>query len=282
MMNKAIIPIAGAGTRLRPATVAVPKALFPLPAGADSMASVLHFICAEAAGAGVREALIVTSPAQQPLVQKYMSAAGAGALPLLPRISYTLQPTAAGFGEAVARGRSFVGRDDFLLFLGDHVYLAADDRFCCAEQVARAHRQMHGAAMIGVQAVGADELARVGICRGEPLAENVYRCADFVEKPSPAEAAARLATPGMQAGTYLAHCGIYAFTEEIFDCLDELASDRRARREEVQLADAQAMLLRRHADGYFLRRIEGTAYDTGTVGNYVKAVAAFAEKNINR
>jgi len=293
MIAKALIPIAGTGSRLAPITSAVPKAMLPLPAGPEAMLPVLHWICAEAAAAGANEVLLIASPWQQALVAAYLDSAGkSGGPPLPERIEIAIQETPAGFGDAVARGRDFVGGEDFMLLLGDHVYIPAGPaRAACAAQVAMAHENVRGAATIGVQAVGADELSRVGVPAGEPVGDRLYRCTRFVEKPDPAAAARRLVTPGLPAGQFLAHCGIYIFTSEIFDCLAALAGNpptcRRqagaARRgAELQLADAQGVLLDRHGRDYYLYRIHGRAYDTGTVGNYVKAVAAFAEKHLKQ
>jgi UTP--glucose-1-phosphate uridylyltransferase len=179
-------------------------------------------------------------------------------------------------------GRDFVGDDDFLLFLGDHIYLSDAPSVSCAAQITQAHEHMRGAAMVGVQPVGTDEIARVGVCKGEPLDSGVYRCIDFAEKPDASRADQDLRTPGIEDGRYLAHCGIYAFRPDIFDCLREVATSGSPTGDEVQLADAQSLLLQRHPGDYFLRRIDGTAYDTGTVDSYVKAVAAFAEKYLRR
>jgi UTP-glucose-1-phosphate uridylyltransferase len=123
--------------------------------------------------------------------------------------------------------------------------------------------------MVGVQPVEADELSRVGTCRGESVGSGVYRCTDFVEKPDPATAQARLTTPDLPAGRFLAHCGIYAFSPAIFEHLAARPSGG-----ERELAHAQSLLLRANPGRYFLRWIDGTAYDTGTPANLAKAFAA--------
>ena len=91
-------------------------------------------------------------------------------------------------------------------------------------------------------------------------------------------ARARLVTPGLAAGRYLAHCGIYLFRRAIFDCLKELERSLAGTGGEVALADAQSLLLRRHPREYFLVRIAGRALDTGTPGGYAATVAAMARK----
>lgn len=278
MIRKALIPIAGEGRRLHPLTKAVPKAMLPLPSRDGRLLPVVHLICAEAAAGGVEQALLIVSPSQEKVVRVYFEAARSSGSPELPaEIEILVQPLPAGFGEAVSRGRSFVGDEPFLLLLGDHVYAPAPGGRTCVEQVTEAFDRFGGTAMVGMQAVGADELPRVGVARGEPIEDRLYRCTDIVEKPDPSAAAQRLATPGLEEGQFLAHCGIYVFAPQIFESLSALTARPRPGGEEIELTDAQAMLLERRPDDYLLYRIDGRAYDTGTVSNYIRAFAAFAD-----
>ena len=281
MVTKAVIPIAGSGTRMAPVTRVVPKAMLALPAGTSAMLPVLHWILAEAAAAGAKEALLICSPGQVDTVQRFLDVGLDPGLPALPgNIHIELQEAPAGFGNAVAAGRDFVGAEAFLLLLGDHVYIPVQGAEACATQVIRAHQDSGGVATIGVQPVGADQIGQVGVPKGQPLGGGLYRCDDFVEKPDLATADSRLHTPGLVDGQFLGHCGIYVFTPEIFDCLGELAPEAARESRELSLADAQSLLLAGHPERYFLYQIKGRAYDTGTPANYVKAVAAFAERNL--
>ena len=288
MITKAVVPVAGKGSRLHPLTSAVPKALFPLVDSAGRCRPVIHWICAEAKAAGVDELAVVVSPAQEGLIEQYFNAA-ANTEPALPRvIELLIQKEPLGFGDALARARRFVGKDNFLLMLGDHVYRQARSAPPCAAQVIDAFDKnaLAGAlqtgpvAMVGMQPVPARELERVGVARGVPMEKGIYRCADFVEKPTPALAKRRLSTPGLEKGHYLAHCGLYVFRPEIFACLSEIAAvmPLRGRSGEIALADAQSLLLARHPDDYLLCRIRGNAYDTGTPENYAQTAAAFSGK----
>ena len=96
--------------------------------------------------------------------------------------------------------------------------------------------------MIGVQTVPAEQLPLVGAMAGEKLEGRVYRCREFIEKPQTPQEFARLKTPGIPEGQYLAHCGIYIFSPEIFDCLSWLAAGDRPAGQELPLSDAQAIL----------------------------------------
>jgi len=274
MVTKAVIPVAGLGTRLRPITCACPKALLPLVDSAGRARSVFHHVLTEAAAAGAAEAAVVISPGQRELIERYLAGVPAGdPLPLPAHIRYLVQPEPAGFGDAVLRAAGFVGENDFLVLLGDHVHLAEPGRGACAAQVAEAFAAHTAEAMVGMQPVAAAELPRVGVGRGEPLRGNVYRCTAIVEKPTEAQARAELVTPGLPEGTYLAHCGIYAFSPRIFACLSELRSRVEAGGE-LQLTDAQQMLLAERPEGCYLVRIAGSAHDTGTPEGYAATFAA--------
>lgn len=283
MIRKALIPIAGLGTRLRPFTLGAPKAMLPLVHPGWGVRPVVDYIVTEAVSAGAAQVALIVSPGQREMIETYFAGlASAGGSVLPDRIEYVLQPTPRGFGDAVARGADFVGDEPFMLLLGDHVYLAGKGAPPSAAQVASAFAERGGAAMIGMQPVGQEELPKVGAARGEPLGGNVYRCTGFIEKPSAAQARKRLVTPHLPRGKFLAHCGIYVFAPEIFACLAELARAGRRTGGEIQLADAQSMLLRRHRDDYYLYRIAGRAYDTGTPEGYAKTFAAFARRKDGR
>jgi len=275
-VQTALIPIAGKGTRLAPLTRAVPKALFPLVDAGGRLRAVIHVIVAEALSAGAERVGIVTSPGQEELLRRYFAAADeAEGADLSGRISYILQPAPAGFGDAVARGADFAGRGPLMVLLGDHVYVPQPGRGSCAAQVAAEFDRRGGAAMVAMQDVGAEELSRVGTARGEPIGEGVYRCTDFVEKPDPATAARRLVTPDLPEGRYLAHAGIFVVAEEVFEHLATLSARLAGTGREIQFADALGMLLERHPEDYYLCRIRGRAYDTGTPDCYAAAQAAF-------
>lgn len=280
MIKKALIPIAGLGTRMGPLARAVPKAMFPLVDAAGRVRPVLQFIIDEARSAGVDQIGLIVSPAQLEIIRKYFTAArkdpstAEGA----DMVEFINQPAPMGFGEAVVRGANFIGDEPFMLLLGDHVYRSACAGRSCAVQVAAAHAQNPTAvATVGMQTVGADELAKVGVASGRLIGPRLYRCSNFEEKPTVEVASALLRTDGIEAGQYLAHCGIYAFGPEVFGCLSRLALDDRPMGQEIQLSDAQEMLLSQNPQEYYLYHIDGRAYDTGSPLGYLAAQQALRE-----
>ena len=271
VIEKAVIPVAGLGTRMGPLSAVVPKAMLPLVDRAGRVRPVVHHICAEAASAGVDRAAVIVSPNQAEMIQSYLVAARAAGDANLPsEIEIIVQPSPQGFGHAVSLASDFIAGEAMLLMLGDHIYTPAADQ-PCAKQVVEAFARHCGAAMIGVQTVGPAELSRVGTARGEQVDGDVFRATDFIEKPGVEVARRRLVTPGLREDEFLGHCGLYCFSAEIFDCLDEAAS---AAKGELELAAAQSLLLRRHEQDYYLRRIRGQAYDAGNPAGYAAAFTA--------
>jgi UTP--glucose-1-phosphate uridylyltransferase len=278
MVSKAVIPIAGKGTRLMPVASVLPKALFPLVQG-DKVKAVLQVILDQVAQARISQIALVVSPGQAEVVSRYLAAAALdGKGGVQGTVTYIEQKVALGFGDAVLAARDFVGGEPFALLLGDHLHVASPGDPPCLAQVVDAFDRTGPAAMIGVQDVGPEELSYVGVTRGQHLAGAVYRCTDFVEKPDPDTARGRLRTEGLAPDRFLAHCGIYVFGPRIFECLLEEQAAKRTRGREVELAGAQSILLRRSPQEYLLCRINGRAYDMGTPAGYARTWQALARE----
>jgi len=272
-LHKALIPVAGRAKRMRPISRAVPKALLPLIDSTGRVRPIIHFIAAEAVRAGIRQVVLVVPPGEQQTFEEYFAAARNCGDIDVPSSLACIPAEPKGFGHAVRRAKKAIGAEPFLLMLGDHVRLAQPSYPAPAEQLATAYASHGGAAMVGVQTVSEEMLQFVGIARGEPLGRDLYRCTGFAEKPSPPWAQRALRTPGLSEGEYLAHAGIYIFTAEIFDCLDEVAASLPSEAE-LELADAQSLLLSRHPLDYYLYRLVGRTLDTGNPTGYARAIQA--------
>lgn len=273
-INIALIPVAGKGTRLAPISSIIPKGMLPLVGPSNDIFSVLHVIVKQVLQAGVERIGVIVSPGQQDMFRQYFAAVddheGENFSAI---IEYIIQPTPNGFGDAIFRGADFVGKESFILLLGDHIQIPDSGSRGCTEQVIEAFAAQDCAAMIGVQTVNARDLSKVGVCRGAREAENIYRCTHFIEKPCLSSALDCLVTEGLQAETFLAHCGIYAFSSEIFKCLKDIKTQQEDK--EIELADAQSLLLETYPEKYFLCKIRGRAYDVGTPAGYAEAQGAF-------
>jgi len=264
-----------------PITTVVPKAMFPLVDERNEIFSVLHVICQQAASAGIESIGIVVSLWQTAMIQGYFETVRQSHPSLLPiDIEYLVQASPKGFGEAVMKAADFIGDEPFMLLLGDHIYVEDSNKPSCPTQVAKAFDSVGGVAMIGMRPVSTHELSKVGVARGVQIQQDIYRCTDFVEKPDPVTAQQRLITEGLSKGTFLAHCGIYIFSPEVFDYLVAVSAMAQKAGKEVELAEAQAVLLKRYPEKYFLCKIAGRAYDIGTPAGYANAVAAFRTKGM--
>lgn len=274
-IKRAVIPVAGLGTRMGPITQSVPKCMFPLVDARRRLRPLLHHACMEASAAGIDNVAIVAGPRQTDLLHRYFNTASKDNVGELPvNIEFLSQPQPRGLGDALMQAEYYAAGEPLMMLLGDYAWRAGDQARCCAAQVADAFAERGGAAMVGMTVVGAEDLSRLGVARGRLLGDNVYACEDLIEKPSPAVAKQRLVSPDLQAGRYLAHGGIYVFTPAIFDCLRELSRGYRPGGEELQLTAAQQMLLKRRPGEYFLVRIEGRCIDCGSPAGYADAFAA--------
>ena len=278
-ITKAIIPIAGLGKRLRPFTYAAPKAMLPLVDSSGLAKTVLHSICQEAALAGIDSLALIVSPGQQESLESYFQAVRRVSPADLPgEITFITQPTPAGFGDAVLLGREFAASEPVLIMLGDHVHISPVSVGACVRQVIDAYESLDAQAVVGVKSVNFTEISAVGVVRGEKSTsadERIYLCGDFIEKPTLPQARARLVTPGIAEGNYLAHNGIYAMSAEIFSCLTAASDNVSNANGELEFAAGQLELLSRQPKGYFLCHVDGKSYDTGTPDAYAKAFAAF-------
>ncbi|GBD83655.1 UTP--glucose-1-phosphate uridylyltransferase [bacterium BMS3Abin02] len=221
----AVIPAAGRGTRLRPATRVVPKALVPI---VDRPA--IQYGVEEAARAGATEAIIVVDPGVGSLVHKHF--ADEGPLPGLEHMKITpvTQPVPLGLGHAVLTAREAVAGRTFFCMLADNI-----SRIDVLDQMAA---QFDGTSMVSLRHLTDDFLARYGvIVPGAWRSETVVEVRGAVEKPGVERAPSRLGLVGR-----------YIFTPEVFETLDGLAPGFGG---EIQLTDAIDALGRRgRCDGF--------------------------------
>jgi UTP--glucose-1-phosphate uridylyltransferase len=268
-VTKAVIPLAGKGTRLRPMTSVVPKALFPVVDPRRGVRAVLHVLLEEVCDAGIEDVCLVVSPEQDEAIREYLAAARPSYQTVLPsRICLVEQSEPEGFGHAVLQARAFVDGEPFVLLLGDHVHVTKSSGLSCIGQVLGAFERQGGKAMIGVHDVDERVIHTVGVATGTLVEQRTLRCTDFVEKPSRQVAEARLRSPELPRGRFFGHCGIYVFDATIFEYLDQERQSVGTCGKEIELAAAQLRLMHTFPDAYFLYWIDGRACDMGTPEGY--------------
>lgn len=291
-IRKAVIPAAGFGTRMLPATRSVRKELFPIVDVDGLVKPAIQIIVEEAVASGIEDIAIVVAPGGDAVFRAYFSdppqtlrkalegkPAVEDALDhvasLGRRIVYITQPVQDGYGDAVRCARDWAGDDPVLVMLGDHVYLSGESRRC-ARQLIEAFEQVQSPAS-GVIRKPPAELNRFGAISGERHAsdERLYHVHDIVEKPDVGYARQHLRIDGLPEDTYLCFFGLHAMTPDIFDILERMKTENRRERGEIQLTTGQAILARQRS--YYALEIAGDHYDIGVPDGYARTVQAFAE-----
>jgi UTP--glucose-1-phosphate uridylyltransferase len=291
-IRKAVVPIAGLGTRLFPASHACKKEFFPV-VGPDGIArALLQYQIIDLIAAGIEQICIVVRPGEERLVIDYFQGPGEAYVrrldkypglareaesmrAALDRISFAVQHEQQGYGHAVYQSAAFSAGDPVLLCLGDHLFRGGVES--CHLQLMRAYARCGGRSVSAVNRIGADELKGYGTIAGQrrPAHPALIDVSLIVEKPSVEVARARLHVDGLGADEWLGWFGMHALSPSIYDVLGELIAGDVRQRDEFQLTYAQE--LQRQREGYCALEItDGRRYDFGVPEDYVKSVAEFA------
>ncbi len=270
-IKKAIIPIAGKGTRFLPATKEIAKEIIPI-----INVPMIHYIVQEAVEAGIEQIIFVTSSGKfsvedyfdrnQELEAFLERNNKTKELELIRKIGSMVDVTAVrqkeqlGLGHAVLMAKSMVGDEPFAVLLGDDIVINEKPAIKQLMEVSLAHA---GSTVIGVMEVPKEDTAKYGIVRGEFLNDRTLRMNGMVEKPKPEEAPTNLATPGR-----------YILTPEIFEILEKIP---RGAGNEYQLTDAINVLCQRKS--VYAYKFEGERFDTGNIHGYLDATIDFALKD---
>ncbi len=244
MIPKALITAAGRNQRQLPLQTVVDREGYPR--------SVLTQLIEEALSAGIESVGIVVSPGDEEL---YHRASGDHAR----HLTFIIQDEPNGYGDAIHRGREFLGADPFLLMVSDHLYISRDPVKSCALQLvetAIAER----CPVSAVQSTHESNLTSFGAVGGRLFdgRPGIYEVERVIEKPTPTQAEQQLIVPGLRMGHYLCFFGMHVLTPLVVEMLGgmlESADDPRS----VTLASALEAL-----DGkerYLAVELKGRRYD---------------------
>jgi UTP--glucose-1-phosphate uridylyltransferase len=267
MIRKAVIPAAGFGTRLLPATKSQPKEMLPI---VDK--PVIQYVVEEAVASGITDILMVIGKGKRAIEEHFdrnfeleAELAGKGReqeLADIRRISdladvhFVWQKELKGLGDAVSCARHHVGAEPFAVLLGDT--LVSSPRPVTAQLIELFDR--YGESVVALEEVEESKLKRYGVLKGRAVSGGLYLVEDFIEKPSVEEAPSRLAIAGR-----------YVLTPDIFECIDSTAPGKNG---EIQLTDAMRRLVTARA--IYGLRFEGCRYDVGDKADYVKTNLLYA------
>ena len=266
-VRKAVIPAAGLGTRMLPATKTVPKEMLPM---VDK--PVIQYIIEEAVSSGIEDILIVTNRAKSamddyfdyyPELETRLNQAGKDKeltevrrAADLANIFYVRQKETRGLGHAIARARRFVGDEPFAVLLGDDIMRA---RKPVTLQLVEAAEKYNSSA-VGVQKVSTEAISRYSSVKVTPLEERIFSVSDMNEKPSPE-----------QIFSNYAILGRYVLSPDIFEILDHMQPGYGG---EIQLTDGLRELSQ--VSRMVAVDFEGRRYDTGNLNGFLEATIDFA------
>ena len=290
-IQKAIIPIAGYGTRLFPATKAVPKALFPIIAQDGLVQPIIQLIIEEALTAGVEEVCLVAQPHQVEPINAYFSGEVPDAILDKPelaeqadtlvqigqRLQFAIQAEPQGFGHAIYCAKDFAADDPVMILLGDHLYISEMDA-TCAKQLVDVFAEV-GKSVTSLDVCDENELSLNGIVQGSssPDNHNLYILNRIAEKPDIDFARQHMRVDGVwdeeETNQYLCHFGIDLLTPLLFDILDHNFRNQILTHGEIQLRDAMAEMVKQ--EGMYGYRVAGNRYDTGNPKELLKTTYAF-------
>ncbi|MFM2438425.1 MAG: UTP--glucose-phosphate uridylyltransferase [Actinomycetota bacterium] len=271
-LRKAVIPVAGLGTRFLPATKALPKEMLPV---VDKPA--IQYVVEEAVAAGLTDLLMITGRAktsledhfdrrpdlEQTLESKgdYSRAALVQEPASLGRVHYVRQGQALGLGHAVLQASEHVGDNPFAVLLGDDLVDVDNPVLPRMAEV----REQFGGSVLLLMEVSDEQIGAYGCAAVEPTdADDVVRVTGLVEKP----------LPGM-APSNLAVIGRYVLDPVVFATLQDTQPGRGG---EIQLTDALEQLIDPDQPGGGMHAVvfTGRRYDTGDKLSYLKAVIELA------
>lgn len=268
-VTKAVLPVAGLGTRFLPVTKSIPKEMLPI---ADRPC--LEYIVAEAVEAGITDLIFVTAAGKGAMedyfhrsialeehlerVGKLDMAKEVRRVGELGTVVTVRQEQALGLGHAVLMGAPATGGEDFAVFLGDDII---DAEVPAIQQLLDVHAEK-GGSVVALMDVPREETNRYGICAGEMLRPGLMHVSGMVEKPDPADA----------PSTY-SIVGRYVLSGEIMQIL---TTTPRGKGGEIQLTDAIAVLADRGE--VFGLEFDGDRFDTGNVVGLLRASIHFTLK----
>ena len=248
-LKTVVFPVAGQGTRFRPATLATPKELLPV-----IEKPLLQFAIEEAVNAGA-ENLVFISSEDKPGIATYVGLPGVAAD---CHVTVVNQPEALGLGHAVLCARDYVRDQEFGVILPDDLIFGSTG---CLPQMANA-RERNGPNLIAVENVALEDTSRYGVIDPHHTEGSKISAKGIVEKPDPKDAPSQLAV----VGRYILNTSIF----------DRLATQERGNGGEIQLTDALAGDINRQGlTGY---RFGGDRYDCGNPGGMLEATIAYARQ----
>lgn len=287
-VRKAVIPAAGFGTRMFPATKAVKKELLPIIDRTGRAKPIILAIVEEALSAGIEEVGIVVQKGDRTFFEDFFKAPPSPQLfqklsqpnqdyskylqYLGQKVTIITQDIQEGFGHAVFCAREWTNNEPFLLLLGDHIYASATES-SCARQLLDIYSQVQQSA-IGLRVTASDVIHHYGCAAGvwqQP--DSLLAVTQLYEKPDIEYARQHLRVAGMADNLFLSFFGMYVLEPKIFDCLAEHIDGNFREKGEFQLTSCLDKL--RQSEGMAGYVVQGRCFDTGLPEVYRQTLIDF-------
>jgi UTP--glucose-1-phosphate uridylyltransferase len=269
IIKKAVIPVAGFGTRLLPATKSQPKEMLPI---VDKPA--VQYVVEEAIKSGTENILFVTGRGKR-AIEDYFDYAielekeleEKGKVELLETVHsvsemvkffYVRQKIARGLGDAINHARGFINEEYFSVLLADDII---ESETPCLRQMIDIFKE-HKGIILAVMQIPMDKTNNYGIISGKKISNGIYEVHDLIEKPEPEEAPSNVAVVGR-----------YILSSNIFNAIDSIEPGKGG---EIQLTDAIKNLIGH--ESIFAYEFKGTRFDVGEKIGFLIANIAFALK----
>ena len=276
MIRKAVLPVAGFGTRFLPASKAIPKEMLPI---IDK--PLIQYAVEEAINIGVNEIIFITNPEKYSIKKHFDKNMHfesrlkiSGKTEMIKKLNpaifsgikfhYIDQKEQNGLGHAILQAQEAIGDDSFAVLLPDDLFFSEE---ACLDQLLNSYQETNSS-IIAVNKIGREEIHKYGVIKPGEIKNKSIKIEDIVEKPSFENAPSDIAV-----------CGRYIFKPSIFKFLNTTNFDKSG---EIQLTDAIKALLKE--EDVYARTYEGEKYDCGSKKGFVHATIALAlrDKSISK
>jgi len=267
-IKKAVLPVAGFGTRFLPATKAIPKEMLPI---IDK--PLVQYAVEEAFNIGIEEIIFITSPAKYSIKKHFDKSQileelliSSGKQEYVKKLNpdifksikfhYVIQEEQNGLGHAISLAKHLIEDEPFAILLPDDLFFSEDS---CLNQLKREYIKTNSS-VIAVNEIDEDNIHKYGVIQPGFIEKNLIEVKGIVEKPIANEAPSNIAV-----------CGRYILNSSIFNYLDEVNPDKSG---EIQLTDAIKLMLEK--EKVIACIYQGEKFDCGSKLGFVEATLAIS------
>ena len=267
-IKKAVLPVAGFGTRFLPATKAIPKEMLPI---IDK--PLVQYAVEEALNIGIEEIIFITSPTKYSIKKHFDKSQileelliSSGKQEYVKKLNpdifksikfhYVIQEEQNGLGHAISLAKHLIEDEPFAILLPDDLFFSEDS---CLNQLKREYIKTNSS-VIAVNEIDEDNIHKYGVIQPGSIEKNIIEVKGIVEKPIANEAPSNIAV-----------CGRYILNSSIFNYLDEVNPDKSG---EIQLTDAIKLMLEK--EKVIACIYQGEKFDCGSKLGFVEATLAIS------